>query len=100
MRSAGDRAAVGLDGHRARGVPRLVEAASSGVVERRLVEATLPPALTRCTCTSTSCLATLNAVATTNCPLGKNAAAPPCELAVMAAGVTLEAAWPDGLNSA
>ena len=39
-------------------------------------------------------------MATTNCPLGKNAAAPPCELAVMAAGVTLAAAWPDGLNSA
>jgi len=100
MRSAGDRAAVGLDGHRAAvsrawSRPLAPEYSNDG-----LVEATLPPALTRCTCTSTSCLATPSAVATTNCPLGKNAAAPPCELAVMAAGVTLAAAWPDGLNSA
>jgi hypothetical protein len=35
-----------------------------------------------------------------DCPLGKKAAAPPCELAVIAAGVSAASAWPAGLNSA
>ena len=36
----------------------------------------------------------------TNWPEGRNTLLPPCELAVMAAGVTPVSAWPVGLNSA
>jgi hypothetical protein len=60
----------------------------------------LPSALDRCTWTSSSCLVTVTPFAWTNWPEGRNTLLPPCELAVMVAGLTLASAWPDGLNSA